>query len=108
MLEFILAVVLTELLVELVVKSEIFKPLRQALGRWDWIKKLVNCGYCFSIWAAIAVVFLTDIPYPLTGNRWLNLGLTALVIHRLSNYLHNFNDKFFDKYYDVRYVNTEK
>lgn len=74
----------------------------------DWFKKLFSCGYCFSVWAATTVVILTDTSYPLTGSHWLDLGLMALVVHRLSNIFHNIIDKWTDKYYDVRYTNTQK
>ncbi len=107
LIQVLIVVLLTELLTELVIKSEIFKPARKILFRLgDWVTKLFSCGYCFSVWAAVGVVFLTNTSYPLTGNSWLDLGLMALVVHRLSNYLHNFNDKVLDKYYDTRYINS--
>ncbi len=107
--QIVFVIILTELTTELIIKSEIFKPVRNLIFKLgDWFTKLFSCGYCFSVWAAAAVVFLTNTSYPLTSNHWLDLGLMALVVHRLSNYLHNFNDKFLDKYYDVRFVNTEK
>ncbi|KKK58611.1 hypothetical protein LCGC14_3042710, partial [marine sediment metagenome] len=42
----------------------------------------------------------------LTGQYWVDFTLTSLLIHRLSNYLHNFNDKILDKYYDTKYINS--
>lgn len=109
LLRIVLCVVLTELLTELVIKSEIFKPLRQRLFKLgEWFQKLFTCGYCFSVWTAFGVVFLTQTSYSLTESHSLDLGLMALVIHRLSNILHNVIDKWTDKYYDTRYVNTVK
>jgi len=109
LIEILLCVILTELITELVIKSEIFKPIRNTLFKLgDWFRKLFSCGYCFSVWAATGVVVLTNTSYPLVGNDFVNLGLMALVVHRLSNILHNSIDKYTDKYYDVRYVNTEK
>ena len=108
-IQVLMVIVLTELLTELVIKSEIFKPVRSVIFKLgDWFKKLFSCGYCFSVWAAMGVVFITDTSYPLTGNNWLDLGLMALVVHRLSNILHNVIDKWTDKYYSVQHVNTEK
>ncbi len=105
----LMAVILTELLTELVIKSEIFKFVRTgAFKLGDWFRKLFSCGYCFSVWAAAAVVILTDTCYPVTETHWLDLGLMALVVHRLANILHNVIDKYTDKYYDQRYVNTIK
>ena len=104
---FIFLIVLTELLTELVVKSEIFKPFRSLVSRaGGWFQKLFSCGYCFSVWVAFGVVYLAEISYPLTGNIVLDLFATALVVHRLSNILHNVIDKWTDKYYDIRYINS--
>lgn len=109
LIQVLMAVLITELLTELVIKSDIFKPVRNIIFKLgDWFQKLFSCGYCFSVWAAAAVVLLTDTSYPLTGTHWLDLGLMALVVHRLANVVHNVIDKYTDKYYDVRYVNTEK
>lgn len=109
LIQILLCVIVTELVTELVVKSEIFQPVRNLIfKRGDWFKKLFSCGYCFSVWSAIGVVLLTNTSYPLTGHSILDLGLMALVVHRLSNILHNLIDKYTDKYYDMRYMNTEK
>jgi hypothetical protein len=106
--EFILAVVLTELVTELVVKSAVFRPIRERIKKLgSWFRELFSCGYCFSFWAAYGVVLLLQLAYDFTGYLWVDLSLTGLVIHRLSNYLHNFDDKWLNKYYDVRFVNSE-
>jgi hypothetical protein len=107
-LSLIFAIVLTETLTELVVKSEIFEAPRNFVkSRSPWFGKLFSCGYCFSVWAALGVAFLLGLSYDLTGWPWVDLGLFGLIVHRLSNYLHNFNDKYLDKYYDIRFVNSE-
>lgn len=109
LIQILLCVLLTELTTELVIKSEIFKPVRDVIFKGgEWFQKLFSCGYCFSVWAATGVVVLTNTSYPLVGNDFVNLGLMALVVHRLSNVLHNVIDKYTDKYYDARYVNTIK
>ncbi len=106
-LKFLSAVLLTELLTELVIKSEITKPARDFIkSRGSWLETLFSCGYCFSVWTAFGVAFLLGLAYNLTGWYWVDLTLTSLLIHRLSNYLHNFNDKILDKYYDTRFSNS--
>lgn len=106
-LKFLSAVLLTESLTELVIKSEITKPARDFIkSRGSWLETLFSCGYCFSVWTAFGVAFLLGLAYNLTGWYWVDLTLTSLLIHRLSNYLHNFNDKVLDKYYDTRYINS--
>jgi len=102
-------VILTEALTEGATKSVLFKPLRDKLsGFSNWLKELLSCGYCFSLWVAFGVVFLAQIHYSLTGNQWVDLVLTAFVVHRLSNILHNIIDKWTDKYYSLAYINTDK
>jgi len=106
---FLVLAFVTEAIVELVVKSEIFAPARElAFKLGSWTTSLFKCGYCFSVWVATGLVLITQLSYPLTGNKFIDLGLAVLVVHRLSNVLHNVIDKWTDKYYDVRYVNTEK
>lgn len=108
MIKFTLAIILTELITELIVKSVIFRPVRERLKSLNgWFKELLSCGYCTSVWVAFGVAILLQLAYNLTGWFLVDLGLTAFVVHRLSNYLHNFNDKWLDKYYDVRFVNSE-
>jgi len=109
-IQFLACIVLVELLTEIIVKSEIFQPVRQRLAKYlgGWFGKLLSCGYCFSVWSAFAVVFFTKTSYPLIGQMYVDLSLSALVVHRFSNILHNVIDKWTDKYYDVRYVNSEK
>lgn len=108
MFSFLAAIILTELLTELIVKSVLFKPLRARASINQWLYDLFHCGYCMSVWVSAGVVFTIGTSYDFTGVSLLDLGLTSLIVHRLSNYLHNFNDKWLDKYYDTRFVNTEK
>ncbi len=101
------AVILTELLTEFVIKSVVFRPVRDLIKKLGgWFAELFSCGYCFSVWSAYGVVLLLGLAYNFTGWYYVDLTLTGLIVHRLSNYLHNFNDKFLDKYYDVRFINS--
>lgn len=102
-------VLLTEALTELAIKSQIFLPIRLWFShRSNFLKELLHCGYCFSVWAAIGVVLACGISIPLTERGIINVPITILVVHRLSNYLHNFNDKILDKYYSISHINTQK
>ena len=104
----LITVLLTEALVELVIKSIIFKPFRKKIKSISpWFKDLFSCGYCFSVWVAFGVVFILQLSYNFTGNHWVDLTIMALITHRLSNYLHNLVDKYSDKYYDPRFINSD-
>ncbi len=109
LIQILILALLSEAITEVVVKSEMFKPVRNLISKLgSWPEKLFSCGYCFSMWSAGAVVLVAGTSYPITGMPLVDLGVMSLVVHRLSNFIHNFNDKYLDKYYDVRYVNTEK
>lgn len=108
-IKLLFCVILVEGITELVVKTEIFKSMRNRIVNLNvFLGKLIHCGYCFSVWVAFGVVFLINTSYPLTGNKYIDLVLCALIVHRLSNYLHNFNDCWLDKYYNSFRVGTDK
>ena len=101
--------IMAETLTELAVKSQIFLTTRTWLsGKSDFLKELLHCGYCFSVWMAFFVIVVTGLFIPLTGRAILDGFITLLVVHRLSNVLHNVIDKWTDKYYDTRFINTDK
>lgn len=106
---FVLAFI-TEAIVELVIKSEIFRPIRENIFKLGtWFQKLFTCGYCFSVWVALAAVnAVPEVILPLSDVFLVDSLLTVLVVHRMSNITHNVIDKWTDKYYDMRYVNSEK
>ena len=98
-IKFLLAVVLTEAITEIVTKSEIFNPIRAkifSLGQsnkfFSWLHSLLDCGYCFSVWAGAltAILFFRDVNLIHVYIDWF---FVALVLHRLSNLFHNFVDK---------------
>jgi len=97
--KFLLAIILTEALTEIITKSEIFEPLRarvfklgQANRFFKWMHELLDCGYCFSVWAGalIAILFFRDLNLLHWGLDWFFI---AIVLHRLSNLFHNIMDR---------------
>lgn len=100
----------TEASVELVIKSEFFRPFReQTFKLGSWFQKLFTCGYCFSVWmAAAAVAAVPTVILPLSDLFLVNGLITVFLVHRMSNVMHNVVDKWTDKYYDMRFVNTDK
>ena len=97
--KFIIAIIATEAITEIVTKSEIFSPLRGKVFKlgnnnkvFNWLHNLLDCGYCFSVWAGalIALLFFRDVNilHPVVDFIFL-----TLVLHRLSNLFHNFMDR---------------
>ena len=100
MLEFIMGMVMTEAITEVVVKSEIFMPIRKFIfgfskssSFFKWVHSLLDCGYCFSVWAGV----LSSILLFYKTQPLLNVFIIGIVLHRFSNILHNLIDKTKDK-----------
>ena len=95
----IIAVVLTEAITELVVKSEIFRPLRAkifSLGAknkfFKWLHGLLDCGYCFSVWAGWTVAFLFRDQFALF-HPIIDWFIVGVLLHRGANLFHNIMDR---------------
>jgi len=84
LLKIIILVIITEALVELICKAEIFERPRNFIKSWGWFtRELLECYYCTSVWIGIIVVILFYV-----NNIYLNVLGLGIMIHRLSNYLH--------------------
>ena len=87
---FLLAVVLTEAVVEILVSAELLAPLREGLrSRFPRAGVLFTCGYCLSVWLGIAAA------YALGCSAGLGLGraeplVLGIAVHRISNLWHEF------------------
>lgn len=96
-LKALLAIILTEATTEILVKSELFRPVRQYLfekGKpaLTYLHDLLDCGHCTSVWVGwfMALILLGDINVVHWSIDWLFLGLA---VHRLSNVWHFAIDK---------------
>ena len=98
----LLAITCTEAIVEIVVKSELFNPIKakvfdlsQTSRLFGFIHYLLDCGYCFSVWVGmfIAVLFFKDIGLIHSYIDWFFMGL---FLHRGSNLLHNTMDRIYN------------
>ena len=98
-IKFLLSIILVEAITEIVVKSELFNPFKAKIFRlgqknrfFNWLHKLLDCGYCFSVWSGmlVSILFFRDIGLFHWSLDWFFI---ALVLHRLSNLYHNINDR---------------
>ncbi len=96
---FLMSVILTEAITEIVTKSELFEPLRSKvfnLGQknkfFHWLHSLLDCGYCFSVWSGmlVALLFFKDIDLLHWSLDWI---FVAIILHRTSNLFHNVIDR---------------
>jgi len=93
-IRFVAAIITTEAITEIVVKSELFEPVRKLLFEskysvLNFIHKIFDCGYCFSVWASLITVLVLFI----INNEVMDFLVVIIVIHRLSNLVHSMLDK---------------
>jgi len=94
----LLLIIVTEALVELICKAEIFERPRNWVKSWGWFtRELFECYYCMSVWVGIIVVTLYYI-----DNIYLNILALGIVSHRLSNCLHLLFSIIRDYQLDIR------
>jgi len=98
----IIASIITEAITEIVVKSELFIPVKSKLfelGKnnrfFERIHYLVDCGYCFSVWVGMfmSILMLNNIN---VVNQYVDWFLLGIVVHRLSNLFHNIMDRIYN------------
>jgi hypothetical protein len=103
----LLSALFVEGFTELLCKSKIFNPLRERLSRTsNFIAEMLSCAYCASVWVSLVPSFLLAAYKGFSGSFLgclIIFPFLLVIIHRLANYIHNFNDKFLDKYYDSRF-----
>ena len=100
-LKLFISVLMVEAITEIVVKSDIFYPVRKFLfGKKDikifqFLHNLLDCGYCFSVWAGWFVCLLLN---PMGNfiliNQYIDWFFVGLFLHRLSNLTHFILDVF--------------
>ena len=82
----ILAIIATEALVELITTASIFDvPRAKLMAKSPFLEELLACGYCTSVW--IAAAFAWALPGTL-GYWWLDILIKTLALHRASNIFH--------------------
>ena len=94
---FIIAVVLTESITEIVSKSSLFEPVRKWFftrrqnNVFNFIHSLLDCGFCLSVWVGtfIGIVLLN---FKIVG-VFVDWFIIGLLLHKCSNVLHNLIDR---------------
>ena len=94
---FIIAVIVTESITEIVSKSKLFSPVlewffnRRERKIFNFIHSLLECPYCLSVWVGTLVgIFVVNIRIVNPIIDWFIVGL---LIHRAANLLHNSIDR---------------
>jgi len=94
---FLIAVIITESITEIISKSSLFEPLRKWLFKnksnklLSFMHDLLDCGFCLSVWVGTIVGnLLLDFKIITIWLDWLIIGL---LVHKCSNVLHNLIDR---------------
>lgn len=93
----LMAAVAIEGCVEIIVSSEFFIWLRAFFSKINpgFLGKLFTCGYCMSVWVAAAAAYF--IPGSLINDPIVDLILRWLVLHRMSNLVHELLSRYFKR-----------
>ena len=92
-IKFIITVVLVEAITELVIKSRVFRKLRECVSRKsNFLKELLMCGYCFAFYASVICVLWLKVTLILSG--WVGMIVALFIIHRCSSHLHDLTHIF--------------
>lgn len=94
LIRFILAVVITEAMTEIVVESVLLSRLRAGFTRVPVLGYLVSCGYCLSVWLGVGAAYLLRMEGALEGLGAVEPVLWGVVVHRASNVLHEGISRF--------------
>lgn len=96
MTEWILAIVFVEAVTEILVASQIFQGFRDWLFQnLESLHKLVNCGYCLSVW--VAGIIAWALPGIVTGYFIPDMVIKLFVLHRASNGFHELLTRWFKR-----------
>ena len=93
---FIIAIIITEAVTEIISKSSLFEPLRKWLFKSNYkflkfIHNLLDCGFCLSVWIGTIVGNIL-LNFSIVS-IWLDWFIVGLLVHKCSNVLHNLIDR---------------
>lgn len=95
LLKLLLISFITEAITEIIVVRDIFKPIRDKIKEDSFIKKMISCGACTSVWVAIILSYLFDLRYNFIDSLYiLEPLILAFAVHRLATYWHQIYGAF--------------
>ena len=96
LLNLLLAAIFTEALTQLAIHADILEPIRAKIrAKSNFFNKLLQCGYCFSVWTAWPAVYIVFTPIEnLITPNFINIFIWTMIIHRLSNFVDDFADRY--------------
>lgn len=104
MIQWILAIIVVEAVVEIVVESELFFKFRNFIYKnSEFFGKLISCGYCFSVWVSMPFAFvlpgeLFQIQFDNIYGYLIDSLCKIFILHRLSNLFHSIINFMVNRY----------
>ena len=96
MIAWILSIIAVEAVTEIIVQSNIFSRLRNALAKVsNFLGEWITCGYCLSIWISASVAWF--LPGDVTHIVIIDYLIRIFVLHRISNVLHELLSRWFSR-----------
>lgn len=102
LLLWVMFVILSESLTELLLNAGPLEPIRAFLSRSSsFIAELLSCGYCFSVWVSFSIAWILPSPILLADKfgiggtillfveKYMWWLINGLILHRLSNVFHS-------------------
>jgi len=96
---FIIAMVLLiESITNILVKSELFLPVRKVLFEsrykiFKFLGRILDCPYCTSVWVSLFCVAMGYLYFINFLPQIMAFFFVGLILHRLSNILHHVIDR---------------
>jgi signal transduction histidine kinase len=95
---FLFNLVLVEAITNLLVKSDLFSPIRKHLFESSnmvlkFISRILDCPYCTSVWSAFFCVGVTYLFVINVLPVLIVLFFLSIILHRFSNIIHHIIDR---------------
>jgi len=105
-------VIAVEAITEIIVASTLFQPIRNFIAKKasssriaGFFAKLTQCGYCASVWIAFLLAWIIQIDII---NFFISWVVFTFVLHRLSNFWHEFLSRWFNRHPIIMSINLFK
>jgi len=95
---FLLTALLVEAITGILVKSELFLPVRKYLFEsnyriFKFVFRILDCPYCTSVWVSLFCVCMLYLYIIGMLHEILALFLLGIILHRFSNIIHHLIDR---------------
>lgn len=100
-IQWLMAVIVVEAIVEIIVDSELFMPWRVFISKRTsivgrFLGKLSTCGYCASVWVSALIAWA--LPGHVFSIYIADIFIRIFLLHRLSNIVHELFHRWLNRH----------